>query len=323
MRAGKILAVCSIASALACGSADDGATGSPSASDSGSAGAHADLSDTGTSTTTGTGGGGAPATETGGGGGQQATGDAATGTGTADAPYPMTVEAGAATPIGDPKLPRILYIENHCTYTIWNFAQPAATFPNSVPLKIDPGQAFAVGWSDNFSGRVWGRSECTGTGANLKCAQTRADSLAEWTLTRGMNSDWYDVSLVDGFTIPMGIIQMDAPFTLSDAYVPGGKLGQDGICGSPICAADLNANCPAGQQQKDAMGKVVGCVNGMKGPSAATMYFKAGCPTSYTWDFDDPQSLFRCPDAAQNAGKGAKNYKLIYCPTEGATKGFP
>jgi hypothetical protein len=290
-------------------------------------------------TTTGSGGTDSAPTTTGSGGTSGVGGsggsdvgakDASSGTGggsaggvASEAGTPPPFDAGGAMPIGDQTLPRKLYIENHCAYTIWNFALPQNTFPGSVPLKIDPGQVLAVGWSDQFSGRVWGRSECTGTGGNLKCAQTHADSLAEWTLTRGMASDWYDVSLVDGFTIPMGIIQMDAPFTLSGAYVSGGKLGPDGICGSPICAADLNANCPAAQQQKDAMGKVVGCTNGLKGPSPGTKYFKDGCPTSYTWDFDDPQSLFRCPDAAQNGGKGAKNYRLIYCPTEGPVKGFP
>jgi len=41
-----------------------------------------------------------------------------------------------------------------------------------------------------------------------------------------MNSDWYDISLVDGFTIPTGIIQLDAPWTPSPSYVPGGPLAR-------------------------------------------------------------------------------------------------
>jgi hypothetical protein len=103
----------------------------------------------------------------------------------------------------------------------------------------------------------------------------------------------------------------------------GGKLGAAGICGSPVCAADLLANCPASQQKKDAMGKVVACHNGDPGVGPIASYFKSGCPTSYSWPLDDPQSLFRCPDAAQNNGVGAKDYKIIYCPTQGATPGFP
>ena len=241
---------------------------------------------------------------------------------------PPMVDAGAAMPIGDQTLPRKLYIENHCTYAIWNFALPASTFPNNVPLELQSGEAVVVGWPDKWSGRIWPRSECTGDPGKLKCAQTGNDTLAEFTLTAGMNSDWYDISLVDGFTIPTGILQLDEPWTPSPSYVPGGPLGADQQCGSPVCAVDLNLNCPDSQQMKDATGKVVGCKNGQSsngghGPTPVTSYMKMGCPTSYTYPYDDPQSLFICPSAVQNGGKGSKDYKIIYCPMQGATPGFP
>ncbi len=233
------------------------------------------------------------------------------------------VEAGAPTPIGDPTQPRKLYIENHCTETIWTFALPHTTFPNGVPLQVAPGQAFVVGWPNKWSGRIWGRTQCTGADyTTIKCAQTGNDTLAEFTLTAGMLSDWYDISLVDGFTLPTGILQLDAPWTPSPSYVPGGKLGADQQCGSPVCAENLLTNCPASQQKTDAAGQVVTCVNGQN-PGPIQQYFKAGCPTSYSWPYDDPQSLFICPDAAQNNGVGAKDYKVIFCPTQGATPGFP
>ena len=241
---------------------------------------------------------------------------------------PSMVDAGAAMPIGDQSLPRKLYIENRCTYAIWNFAQPQSTFPGNVPLEMESGTAVVVGWPDKWSGRIWPRSECTGDPGKLKCAQTGNDTLAEFTLTAGMASDWYDISLVDGFTIPTGIIQMDAPWTPSPNYVPGGPLGADQQCGSPICAVDLNLNCPDSQQMKDGAGKVVGCKNGQSsngghGATPVTTYLKNGCPTSYTYPYDDPQSLFICPSAVQNGGHGSKDYKIIYCPTQGATPGFP
>jgi hypothetical protein len=240
------------------------------------------------------------------------------------------LEAGAPMPIGDQTLPRKLYIENHCTETIWAYALPHTTFPNSVPLQINAGEAFVIGWPNKWSGRIWGRTQCTGTSyTDFKCAQTGNDTLAEFTLTAGMNSDWYDISLVDGFTIPTGIIQLDAPWHPSATYVPGGKLGVDQQCGSPMCAEDLLPNCPASQQRKDSMGKVVTCVNGTSPPGGTIwQYFKAGCPTSYSWPLDDPQSLFICPDFVQNTAAGpyspyAKDYKVIFCPTQGTTPGFP
>jgi hypothetical protein len=156
------------------------------------------------------------------------------------------------------------------------------------------------------------------------------DTLAEFTLNAGMKDDWYDISLVDGFTIPLSIIQLDGAWTPDPSYVPGGKLLGDGSCGSPVCAVDLLKNCPASQQKKDSMGNVVECVNGQssnggKGPTPVTSYMKMACPTSYTYPFDDPQSLFTCPCVEQNNGVGAKDYEIVYCPAPSPASwpGFP
>ncbi len=247
-----------------------------------------------------------------------------------DAAYPAMTPVGTPMPIGDQTLPRKLYIENQCTYKTWTFTLPQSTLPGGVPLELDPGQAVVLGWANTFSGRIWPRTGCTGTGGNLKCLQGNGpDTLAEFTLTAGMASDWYDVSLVDGFSLPVGILQLDAPWGLDPTYVPGGPLPMDvQECGSPVCAVDLNPGCPAAQQMKSSDGTVWGCKNGQSangghGATPVTSYLKAGCPTSYTYAFDDPQSLFLCKSAAQNNGVGAKDYKVIYCPTEGPTPGFP
>jgi hypothetical protein len=289
---------------------------------------------TGTAGTTGAAGtiGTAGTTGAAGANGVAGTGGASGATGVAGAGGTGGTGAGAifdttgAMPVGDQTLPRKLYIQNRCTYDIWNYALPQSTFPGGVPLKIGAGQLLVVGWSDKFSGRIWGRSECTGTGGNLKCAQTGNDTLAEFTLTAGMKSDWYDISLVDGFTVPTGILQLDATFTPDPSYVPGGKVAKS-LCASPVCAVNLNLNCPVSQQRKDAAGKVVECVNGQSsnggaGPTPVTSYMKQGCPTSYTFPFDDPQSLFTCPSAQQNNGVGSKNYAVVYCPTQGVVPGF-
>ncbi len=242
-----------------------------------------------------------------------------------DGGYPAMTTLGTPMPIGDQTLPRKLYIENQCTYTIWTLGGKGV-FPGGANLKTDPGQAFVVGWSNTFSGRLWPRSGCNADGTS--CTQTGNDTLAEFTLTAGMASDWYDISLVDGFTIPVGIVQLTVPWSPSAAYVPGGRLSAaDQECGSPICAIDMNPGCPASDQEKDSMGHIWGCKNGQSAngghdPTPLTEYLKAGCPTSYTYAFDDPQSLFLCKTAAQNGGTGAKDYKIIYCPTQGSVPGF-
>jgi hypothetical protein len=250
-----------------------------------------------------------------------------------DGAFPPTVDSGAVVPLGDQTLPRKLYIENHCTYSIWSWALPPSTFPGSVPLKTDAGQAYVVGWPDQWQGRIWGRTKCDTTGKN--CAQGNGpDTLAEFALTAGMASDWYDISLVDGFSIPTAILQVSQSFTLSGSFVPGAfnaggtfvvgsKLGPDGLCGSPVCAVDLLQNCPAAQVKKGPDGTIAACHNGDNGAGQLAGYFKAGCPTSYSWPFDDPWSLFRCADYRQNNGVGSKDYKIVYCPEQGPTPGFP
>ena len=301
------------------GSAHGGAGGALAMSGAGGAGASG-AGAAGAAAVAGSGAGGTPAT--GGTSGAPATSGAGGNGGT----QPVAVKPPEnPTPVGNQSLPRKLYIENRCPYATWTLVSDAYRniLPNSAPYQMAPNTAIVVGWPDDFSGRIWPRSACTGTGYNdLKCAQKGDDTLAEFTLTRGMNSDWYDVSLVDGFTIPVGILQLDVPWTSRPDYVVGGPLGSNEICGSPICAVDLNLDCAASQQQKDGSGKVVGCKSGPKNSDAAK-YLKAGCPSSYSYDFDDPQSLFRCPTAVQNGGTGAKDYDIIYCPTQGALAGFP
>jgi hypothetical protein len=91
-----------------------------------------------------------------------------------------------------------------------------------------------------------------------------------------------------------------------------------------VCAVDLLTDCPASNASTDADGGVVVCVNGQPKGSPVPTYFKKGCPTSYSYSVDDPQSVFRCPDAEDpaNDGVGAKDYKVVFCQAQGAL-GWP
>jgi hypothetical protein len=57
-------------------------------------------------------------------------------------------------------------------------------------------------------------------------------SLFEITLDGANGMDFYDVSLVDGYNLPMRVT----------------AIGGTGNCGSPGCTSDLNAVCPKEQQ---------------------------------------------------------------------------
>ncbi|KAM7259750.1 hypothetical protein ACFE04_015491 [Oxalis oulophora] len=194
---------------------------------------------------------------------------------------------------------RVFTIINNCKETIWPAVFPGEHF-NGGGFILKSGQSIVFNVPPTFSGRIWGRSGCkfdkdghgpcqTGAcGTTLKCGASGEPpaSLAEFTLGA---LDFYDVSLVDGFNLPMSLKPMN------------GK----GNCSSVGCDKDLRETCPSELATKS-NGKVVACRSACdvfntdayccKGnyanPSTclATVYskkFKEACPTAYSYAYDD------------------------------------
>ncbi|KAL2893184.1 Pathogenesis-related protein 5 [Bienertia sinuspersici] len=214
---------------------------------------------------------------------------------------------------------RVFSIINDCKETIWAAAIPGDSFDGGgFELKAGQSRVFKapVGWS----GRIWGRTGCnfdkktnngsctTGScGTSLKCSAAGKPpaTLAEFTLA---NPDFYDVSLVDGFNVPMAVKPIN------------GNGG--GNCSVAGCDQDVRDNCPKELSVKD--GKtVIGCRSACDvfntdeyccrgrfgGPSVChpTRYsklFKQACPTSYSYAYDDPTSIFTC---------SATDYLITFC----------
>jgi hypothetical protein len=219
----------------------------------------------------------------------------------------------APTFLGDAGLPRTMSITNQCTQTVWLAALPASTLPDGGPVEMAPGTAYAVGLANGWSGRFWGRAGCTtSAGGKLTC-QTDGfpSSLAELTLTKTPDAglDFYDVSLVDGFNLPIEIIAVGHTPDPAHPY----------SCGDPTCAMNLDTTCPAPLQDKNGQGDVVACANDeckvLGGndaqspdciyPNDYTRFFKTACPTAYSYPYDDPTSTFTC--------KGL-DYAIVFCP---------
>nr|CAD1827666.1 unnamed protein product [Ananas comosus var. bracteatus] len=137
-------------------------------------------------------------------------------------------------------------------------------------------------------------------------------TLAEITLAQTPQSqDFYDVSLVDGYNIPMSM----TPFR-----------GTGGRCASAGCVSDLNEVCPAGLAVRggadnrvvacksacSAFGAPQYCCTGSYGspqqckPTAYSRLFKTACPKAYSYAYDDPTSIQTC-------GAGA-SYIVTFCP---------
>ncbi len=212
--------------------------------------------------------------------------------------------------LGDAGAPRTFTVVNSCARTVWAAALPDSTFPGG-PIEVAPGDSFRVGVDNGWSGRIWGKVQCTTTNGKLACAgDPFPSSLAELTLTSSATGlDFYDVSLVDGFNLPIAIEAVGHTADPAHPY----------DCGSPTCAADLNATCP--QPLQDSVdGGVLACANDeckVLGdndasstdciyPNSYTEYFKNACPTSYSYPSDDPTSTFTC--------KGYNDYAVVFCP---------
>ncbi|KAL3572574.1 hypothetical protein D5086_026478 [Populus alba] len=201
---------------------------------------------------------------------------------------------------------RIFTIVNYCQETVWPGVTPGDNF-NGGGFELKSGQSIVFNAPVGWSGRIWGRTGCkfdkngsgsckTGPcGTSLKCkasGETPA-SLAEFTLT---TLDFYDVSLVDGFNLPIAVTPVN------------GK----GNCSVAGCDADLRDTCPSELAVKS-NGKVIACrsacdvfntdeycCRGVYGnpvvcqPTYYSKKFKEACPTAYSYAYDDPTSIFTC-----------------------------
>ncbi|CAM0144880.1 unnamed protein product [Urochloa decumbens] len=219
---------------------------------------------------------------------------------------------------GSAESARVFTIINQCKTVIWPAVTPGESFGGGgFPLR--PGQSMVFTAPVGWSGRIWGRTDCsfdasgngscsTGScGTLLRCGASGAPpaSLAEFTLAA---VDYYDVSLVDGFNLPMVIKPVN---------------GQ-GNCSAAGCDGDLRQTCPSELAVKT-NGRTVACrsacdvfdtdqycCRGQFGNPATcqpTFYskkFKAACPTAYSYAYDDPTSIFTCSNA---------DYIITFCST--------
>ncbi|KAG8377734.1 hypothetical protein BUALT_Bualt08G0063800 [Buddleja alternifolia] len=222
-------------------------------------------------------------------------------------------------------LATVFILQNSCSYTIW----PGTISGNGAALLGDGGFALSPGATiqlpapPGWSGRFWARTGCnfddagnghctTGDcGGTLKCNGGGAPpvSLVEFTLGSGdAAKDFYDVSLVDGYNVGLGVR----------------PSGGSGDCQYAGCLADVNGNCPKELQVVDGGGAVVACKSACAAfntpefcctgdhatPStcAPTQYsrmFKSACPTAYSYAYDDLSSTCTC---------SGSDYFITFCP---------
>uniref|UniRef100_A0A2N9EQH6 Thaumatin-like protein n=1 Tax=Fagus sylvatica TaxID=28930 RepID=A0A2N9EQH6_FAGSY len=102
-------------------------------------------------------------------------------------------------------------IQNDCPYTVWAAASPGGG------RRLDRGQSWTLQVAAGTAmARIWGRTNCNFDGSGRGHCQTGdcgvleckgwgvpPNTLAEYALNQFGNKDFIDISLVDGFNIPM------------------------------------------------------------------------------------------------------------------------
>lgn len=207
---------------------------------------------------------------------------------------------------------------NNCDYTVWPgiYGKPEI---GSTGFELTKGSSRTFQAPTGWSGRFWARTGCQfdnsgrGTCSTADCGSGEIScngatasppaTLAEFTLGSG-SMDFYDVSLVDGYNLPMTVA----------------ASGGTGSCNITGCISDINRKCPSELRVEGggacnsacgAFGKPEYCCNGAFSnpstckPSVYSQMFKSACPKSYSYAYDDATSTFTCSDA---------DYIITFCP---------
>lgn len=115
-------------------------------------------------------------------------------------------------------------LTNQCTYPVWAGLLSGAGTPPlpTTGFPLEPSQSNSISIPTSWSGRIWGRTKCStddtgkfscvtgdcGSGA-VECNGSGVAppaTLAEFTLNGANGMDFYDVSLVDGYNLPIMIV---------------------------------------------------------------------------------------------------------------------
>ncbi|KAG9038619.1 hypothetical protein FS837_001207 [Tulasnella sp. UAMH 9824] len=242
--------------------------------------------------------------------------------------------------VGAASAARTFTVYNACPFTIWPAVFTDLNVGSATPSVATGWEAPA--WSvktfsvpDNWkAGRIWARRNCNfatnpgpnscldgGCNGGLLCDPHTGTgvppaTLAEFTLSAADGNDWYDVSLVDGYNLPM-------------------RITNTAGCHVADCPVDLGPDCPSNLKGPfDSTGFPVGCKsdclvdpNPTNSPSCCSgshstpatcpnsgvphyTYFKSRCPNSYVYAYDESSgtALWTCPASKK------PNYTITFCP---------
>ncbi|KAL0082234.1 secreted thaumatin family protein [Phycomyces blakesleeanus] len=182
-----------------------------------------------------------------------------------------------------------------------------------MTFDLTPKAERVITEQDTWGGRIWGRQQCSGSKQNsADCGTPGASNpatLAEFFFKGAFGKDFYDISFVDGYNLPMSIQPQDTE-------------GAEGYtCGSPTCS-DVPA-CPDENAIKGPSGQLISCQSSCSKsntaetcctgdhddpnvckPDSWSEEVKSACPDAYSFAYDDQTSTFQCT---------VENYHVTFC----------
>ncbi|KAB2089248.1 hypothetical protein ES319_A03G049100v1 [Gossypium barbadense] len=209
-----------------------------------------------------------------------------------------------------------LTIVNNCPFTIYPAIQPNAGYPvlerGGFALPTLTRRSFPAPTA-HWSGRIWARTGCTYDNGRFSCATgdcghrlecnglggSSPVTLAQFSFHHGGEKDLssYEVSLVDGFNVPMTLTPHEGKGTCPEVLklrpapgqgpVVGCKSGCEAFGTDELCCRN-NYNSP--QTCK---------------PSGYSQFFKQACPATFTYAHDSPSLMHDC--------SSPRELKVIFC----------
>lgn len=223
---------------------------------------------------------------------------------------------------------------NNCPFSVWPgvHGNPGKVHLENGGFKLLPYATKLVVTPVNWAGKIWARTKCDSSGKcqtgdcdnKMECNGTLPVSsvtLVEIILNGPLELDWYDISLVNGYNIPIKILptggyiistdnRYDCKVTTCEADL--NKLCPDALavkingttvaCKSPCEAFNTDEYCCRGVHKSKEMCKI------NKWPINYPALFKSACPTAFSYIYDDATSIFSC------RGDPKTKYDITFCP---------
>ncbi|KAI7886032.1 Osmotin, thaumatin-like protein [Lichtheimia hyalospora FSU 10163] len=205
--------------------------------------------------------------------------------------------AAAAAPSGNVHI----VVKNHCGYDL-HVGKLTNGQSKASTQVVAKGSQTTYSLPSNWQGRFWARDQCQGKECNAIAGAADPASLAEFTFKGHGGYDYYDLSFVDGFNLPMSIKPIH----------PKKESGADQYrCGAPTC--NKLPSCPSDLQVKNHKGHVVGCQSACSkfgtdeyccagahstpdtcSPNYFSKAVENACPDAYSYAYDDNTSTYMC-----------------------------